>query len=315
MKRAAFTLVELLVAMVLTLILVTAIAQFFAIIGDSVKDGRAMIEVSGRVRAAVNRLTEDLENITCRVAPWTDDGSDGGYFEYVEGRANDFDANGDLIADWTLMAASLNDGNTTTFGDADDMLAFTVRSVDKPFTGRRVMPSNQTAIIHSEAAEVIWWTGFTDTADASGTVSGVWEAGEPRYVYRRQLLIQPSIGQIGGDFPTLQGAYGVLLTYFQNNDVSASVRAEQTGTGIAYRIRANSLADLSRRENRFGHTPIQPGAGSGLSDTAFPHSIVTLNSRFPALLPSFSANTPTSMLSNSTDLRSCFRAQLPAKIL
>src|SRR4051812_18919550 len=51
-SRTAFTLVELLIAMVLTLILITSIAQFYAIVGDSVKDGRAVIEMGGQMRAA-----------------------------------------------------------------------------------------------------------------------------------------------------------------------------------------------------------------------------------------------------------------------
>src|SRR3954451_24321067 len=43
--RRAFTLIEMLIAMVLTLILVYAIAEFYAFIGDTVKDGRASIEM------------------------------------------------------------------------------------------------------------------------------------------------------------------------------------------------------------------------------------------------------------------------------
>src|SRR5215211_2056248 len=95
-SRAAFTLVEMLVAMVLTLILVTSIAQFYAIVGDSVKDGRALIEMGGQMRAAVQRLKADLDLITVSVVPWTDDGSASGYFEYFEGYANDYNANGNF---------------------------------------------------------------------------------------------------------------------------------------------------------------------------------------------------------------------------
>ena len=45
----AFTLIEMLIAMALTLILVYAIAEFYAYVGTTVKDGRASsIRASGR---------------------------------------------------------------------------------------------------------------------------------------------------------------------------------------------------------------------------------------------------------------------------
>src|SRR6185295_6251929 len=57
--RRAFTLVELLIAMALTLILVYAVAQFYAFVGESVRDGRAQIEMGGQLRAASQRLQDD----------------------------------------------------------------------------------------------------------------------------------------------------------------------------------------------------------------------------------------------------------------
>src|SRR5687768_4536190 len=95
-RRPAFTLIELLIAMVLTLILVTAIAQFYAVVGDSVKDGRAIIEMGGQLRAAVERLKDDLDLNTVTTTPWVDYGAAAGYFEYREGIACDFNANGNF---------------------------------------------------------------------------------------------------------------------------------------------------------------------------------------------------------------------------
>src|SRR4051794_14116285 len=59
--RRAFTLIEMLIAMVLTLILVYAIAEFYAFIGDTVKDGRASIEMGTQLRSAVERVKADLD--------------------------------------------------------------------------------------------------------------------------------------------------------------------------------------------------------------------------------------------------------------
>src|SRR5205807_8118985 len=132
-----------LVAMVLTLLLVMAIAEFYAIVGESVKDGRAMIEMGGQLRGVVQRLKSDLDLITVTVAPWTDEGSASGYFEYFEGIANDFNANGNFytsgansglpIADATedqngngiLDLLEASPPASSTIGDGDDFLAFT----------------------------------------------------------------------------------------------------------------------------------------------------------------------------------------------
>src|SRR5438132_5476306 len=104
--RRAFTLVEMLVAMALTLILVYAIAHFYAIIGDAVKDGRAMIELNQQLRACVERLKSDLDQVTIPIVPWADEGGAAGYFEYREGlilpngvpaAASDSDVNGNNL--------------------------------------------------------------------------------------------------------------------------------------------------------------------------------------------------------------------------
>src|SRR5947209_15863424 len=84
--QRAFTLVEMLVAMALTLILVYAIAQFYAIVGDAVKDGRSMIQLNQQLRAVVERLKSDLDQITIPVVPWADEGGAAGYLEIYEGR-------------------------------------------------------------------------------------------------------------------------------------------------------------------------------------------------------------------------------------
>lgn len=278
MKRG-FTLVEMLVAMALTLIMIVAIAQFYAIVGDSVKDGRAMIEMNGQVRAAVNLLNNDFDNITCSVAPWIDDGAGVGYFEYFEGRGCDWDANGDGAAD---TASALALGMTNMIGDGDDFLAFTIRS-KSALSGRAYNPvSLATTIITSQFAEVAWWVAFDDLNS-----DGVWQLDEPRSVHRRQLLIRPDLLPDGtSTYATAPLAQTRLRSLLQLNDISMSVRAEITATGgLQYRIRANSLSDLSRRENRFAHVPISASLVSGvMTDDTYPHAQL--------LTPSFNDRTP-----------------------
>jgi hypothetical protein len=330
----AFTLVEMLVAMVLTLILVAAIAEFYAYVGETVKDGRAMIEMSGSLRTAVQRLKTDLDLLTLPVAPSTDDagtvllpaivvnnnpifpdtltpiGNGGlGYFEIFEGGACDCDVNNNNIVDLSDIAADL-DGDgipdwtepnvTNLLGDGDDIIAFTIRAQGEPFTGRLAL--NMPALERAEHAEVIWWVGFDDLNG-----NGVWNLEEPRQIYRRQLLIYPNrgyglfdnanppnprIGLIAEFTPanasTLSSAQQFLKNFWQNNDISASIRLENDSSGTQYwRIRANSLADLSRREYRFAHAAFNSTTGAD----NFPYPL--------ALLPSRSAASPGVTVFNS----------------
>ena len=79
-RAAGFTLVEMLVAMAVTLILIFALSQAFAIVGESVSQGRAVIELQGRLRSAANQLQQDLGGITVPLLPWIDDAAGLGYF-------------------------------------------------------------------------------------------------------------------------------------------------------------------------------------------------------------------------------------------
>jgi len=155
-SRRGFTLVEMLVSMALTLILVYAIAQFYAIVGDAVKDGRSMIEINQQLRAVVERLKSDLDQVTVPIVPWVDEGGAAGYFEYREGLApgvagsigpaSDWDVNGNYIPDVEFdQAVDLNGNNIPDFsepgvsnllGDIDDWIGMTIRAGNVPFTGQ-----------------------------------------------------------------------------------------------------------------------------------------------------------------------------------
>lgn len=220
--RRAFTLVEMLIAMALTLILVYAIAEFYAYVGNIVKDGRAMIAVAGELRGVTQRLKSDLDLLTCPVVPVIDDAAGLGYFELGEGGCKDWDANGNGNSDITEGLAAQN--VTSLIGDGDDYLAFTIRTGGEPFVGRW----NGT-MVTSNVAEVIWFTGYRDT-----NFDGAWQLDEPRQIYRRLLLVRPDL------------AVPAVANPFQDADISA----HQTG---ATAWTANTLADLTRRENRYAH--------------------------------------------------------------
>src|SRR5688500_11249123 len=99
-----FTLVEMLVAMVLTLIMVWAIAEFYARVGEAVKDGRAMIEMRSSMRTTTQQLKADLDLVTVVPAPPINDSTGPGfavegqgYLEYFEGLCSDADPEGNGV--------------------------------------------------------------------------------------------------------------------------------------------------------------------------------------------------------------------------
>ena len=254
-RPRAFTLVELLIAMTLTLMLVYAIAQFYAYVGETVRDGRAQIEMGGQLRAATQRLQQDLAELTVRVGGRIDAGQGMGCLEIWEGIASDADPIGSLSVNPQGVPSGIADVNGdgqpdgAMLGDCDDILVMTIRSQGEPFVGRRctgVDANNipQYTVITSNLAEVIWFTTFKDMNG-----DNAWQMSEPRYLVRRQLLIMPTLGLI---LPPGQS------NSFQHNDISAHWNTT-SGTWVP-----NTLADLSQRENRCVHQSFSIPAQNGL---------------------------------------------------
>lgn len=235
--QRAFTLIEMLIAMALTLILVFAVAEFYAYVGTAVRDSRALIEMGGQLRAASQQLHDDLNSLTLRPEPWIDPASSPGYFTVYEGPRSDSYPDGatDITADTAPMDqvpdAITNLNITTLVGDGDDMLAMTIRAKDVPFQGQ-VWNGSTYVSMSSQYAEVIWYTTFTDL-DSDNT----WDINEPRFLCRRQLLILPNLGTLP--------MRGNLAAFY--GDAEVSFHLNTSGNPVA-----NSLADLSLRHNRYG---------------------------------------------------------------
>ena len=191
----AFTLVEMLVAMAITLVMMAAVVTLFANVSNSVRNRRATIEMSGQLRHLRNVLQQDLQGATCPGVTWQRPESNHGYIEIIEGQYREGNAS-NLIngaapptaidpeidhklstipssnmpfadANWVTDAAGL--------GDHDDVLMLTVRNEHEPFVGR--MPTNvrrnatranpfvarsgeegwEYGTIESPLAEVVWY--------------------------------------------------------------------------------------------------------------------------------------------------------------
>jgi prepilin-type N-terminal cleavage/methylation domain-containing protein len=193
-SRAGFTLVELLVTMAVTVILILALAQAFAVVGEVVAEGRAAIEMAGSLRSVANRLQEDLSGLTVPARPWADEASGGGYLEILDGPSSDSDWNDDGVIDTDPTVSN------TVYGDVDDVLAFTARSQGSPFVGERAYYDAAfnliTLPIQSHLAEIVWWIQFDDLPD-NATGDGIHDPNEEAFtIYRRAMLIRPDLGQL-----------------------------------------------------------------------------------------------------------------------
>lgn len=190
-------------------------------------------------------------------------------------------------------------------GDADDILMLTVRNENQPFVGR-VPPVNAAVNafgawsfqeIEAPLAEVVW---FSLENPPERDDARTFAFGEPgfRTIYRRVLLIDPSLNyrfQVGAK-TTGPGVVRVLPNNIDRNDLGdwsqalaalvafqerydLSVRLEWDpllGSDGRWTIRANSLADLTKRENRFEHHGLVPLplAGAAVS-RYFPFPVVS----------------------------------------
>ena len=151
-KRRGLTLVELMVASTLGLVLVIGVLEAFRQITNSVTKGRATVQISGQLRNITNLMRSDFQGITVQAIPNTSAGSGMGYFEIIEGVDNDF-----VITPPNTLPAAVDNLS----GDTDDVVMFTSRRLNNPFSGRiegRLLDSTRPfEIIESPNAEVIYW--------------------------------------------------------------------------------------------------------------------------------------------------------------
>lgn len=219
-RRSGYTLVEILVATTLTLILMTAVVSVFAGVGDGISKARRAMEQFDRLRTTAQQLRLDLQGLTVKL-----DGrpirpeENQGYFEYIEGSILPSPQAVNSVttaADWTVGGGTADSNHAR-----GDILMFTTRNAIRPFLGRYALSvdsSNPT--LQSDVAEVSWFLrGNT--------------------LHRRFLLVVPGVNQNSGF------AGQSKSTFYQSNDISTRVASGQ--------LVANSLGDLTKRENRFAH--------------------------------------------------------------
>jgi type II secretory pathway pseudopilin PulG len=195
MRRRGLSLVEIMIAMAMTLIVLGAMMAAFSYGSAEMQKGRASIDMVTRLQATENLLREDLGNVTVEVKPYHQLSSyPPGYLEIIDGPREDYNA-GDYTVD------PVTNSDSSFLGDDDDFIAFTVKSTGKPFRGRHA--ASPGGIAKSHYAEIVWFLDSTE-----------------QKLYRRVLLIRPDLA-----------TSGTVATFQSSNDIS--VRSGLGGAAIA----------------------------------------------------------------------------------
>ena len=235
--RFGYSLIEVMIAVSLTLVLMYAIAAIFGRVSSIMSQTQATLAMTNNLRTTRDRLISDLSNLT--VPTLKGPVSKYGYFCYVEGanrgnatllnnligtdRASNYYSliypNTDRTVESTNIYGNFDNSRNfsvadTTAGDTDDILSFTVRApAGKWFRGRvfKEKPDYSSSIddniemIESEYAEVIWFVrGNT--------------------LYRRTLLVIPD-----GTLQKRLTALDNYLAYMSNDFATVSYTFNRNG--------------------------------------------------------------------------------------
>jgi hypothetical protein len=254
--RAAFTLVELMVASSIALAVIGALASMFALFSRTASDTQAIVTMTSQLRSSATRLSQDLAGLTAALRPPQNPNSGAGYFEYIEGPGTDLFRlvvnSGNIMTSTTsITGVAAITATDSILGDVDDVLLFTTRATGNLFVGK--YGSNQ---IESPVAEVAWFCRPMPDQPIPGLTL--------QNLYRRQLLVLSHVGATpfhtstpvsnflsGSTIPAVYNAYDI------------SLRSDPTIGALV----PNSLSDLMLRSNRFVPTLRASGTSPFLMGT------------------------------------------------
>lgn len=278
-RITGFTLVEMLVAMAVTLLIMASVAKAFAFVGQRVRESRSNLNLSSELRDVTTRMSEEFERCTVTLQPNQGGPDQAGYFLYAEGPCTDATTS-------IFGATSLVDGqgvaSESRWGDLDDYLAFTaVAAPGTWFSGivpqsvlSGVAADTNSVVIRSRYAEIVYFP--SPERDAGGVVIDGDADGIPDrlLLHRRVLLIRPDLNL---------SATGGLRNLFGGTDwqtglagvhqiCDLSIRRVLSAAGLpTIEVAANSLADLSLPHNRFAHVRVPSSVLSvGIAGTSMP---------------------------------------------
>jgi prepilin-type N-terminal cleavage/methylation domain-containing protein len=258
-----FTLLEVLVAVTITLILMGLVVEIFSRVSTGVNNSRANMELNDQLRNAKHRLIMDLRGVTAPMTPPLEPMKNLGYFEYVEGprvASSQFTgllgtSGGDMGMDVGPFASNSNMRVVNSvIGDTDDLLMFTTCSLDgEMFVGKGgLRPSSQIAFgAQSRYAEVAWFLRKTQFVTSLRNDSHA----EFFNLHRRTWLILPDYAPSG--IQSYQDADISMSSSggnFNPTEMPPNTSIDSSSTGSTTPVgRSNTLGDLTKRECRSVH--------------------------------------------------------------
>jgi prepilin-type N-terminal cleavage/methylation domain-containing protein len=249
--RTGFSLTELLVASAVALLVMAGVATMIGTFGRAASQSQALVALAGRMRSTAWQLRQDLAGVTAELVPWARPESNSGYFELLEGPQAD------------------TGGPAALTGDTDDILLFTTRAVGGPFVGR--YGSNS---IESDCAEVAWFCRQAADQPLPGTTLF--------NLHRRQLLVVGYVGQAPFFDGTAATPVPVANLEGSNSTPLYDLSLRREG---AFAV-PNTLADLTKRENRF----MRSGTFSYVGDNDTP--LTATSTAFPYVFPLVTSTSP-----------------------
>lgn len=265
-SRRGFTLLEVLIALTITLILMALVMEMFSKVSDGINSSRANMDLNDQVRNAKQRLISDLRGTTAPTIPPLDPTMHLGYFEYVEGPrvassqyalgsvGGDVGENlgGNWYRDPPTQGSAANFAANSIIGDCDDILMFTTCSYDDKFVGRGGVKSGVNLSVKSRHAEIAWFLRRKTPAEVQSARAD----SRPEFytLHRRQFNVLPNATIWG----TLDNSNTDLSLRAEGGDfdnIAVPMNLTTGRTALDPRGFRNSLGDLTKRENRSLHQP------------------------------------------------------------
>ncbi|MDR0328385.1 MAG: hypothetical protein LBI05_08835 [Planctomycetaceae bacterium] len=154
LSHPAYTLVELLIALALSLLLLLAVAEMFQRVGGMMNETRSGMSASAHLAETALLLRQDLARIPAtlatkplRIANGDKPEDSDGYLEIIEG------------PDTALTHPYVNENGNhdQTVGDVDDIIAFTAIDRNLKFRGLVQNDEGKLRIDERNAAEIVWF--------------------------------------------------------------------------------------------------------------------------------------------------------------